>query len=350
MTYIVSWIVIGSPLKTDESVVMFPQSAYANADGSWTVPVHCWVVELEKRSMIRRIGRRAVYELLDVAGIVEQQTETTRFRERLDWFLADREINKSVTVQLDNRSFVSPRTRLNGHTRFEIQYCGSSPPGALVDCNVASLPEGSLPITGQAQLVPPTGISVISDIDDTIKISNVPNKRELVRGIFFDEYKPAAGMPGFYRSLAAQGCCFHYVSSSPWQLYPSLEPFMRKFFPFGSISQRHFYVADKSFIRFFRQSMDYKLGAVARLLEKYPRRTFVLIGDSGEKDPEIYVEIANRYAGRILAILIREIMPPIENTERWKRLTEQLPDGESRARFSVFEDPLELAEITEWLH
>jgi phosphatidate phosphatase APP1 len=53
--------------------------------------------------------------------------------------------------------------------------------------------------------------------------------------------------------------------------------------------------------------MDYKLRQIEPLLKTYPMRKFILIGDSGEKDPEIYAELSRRYPGRIEQIWIRNV-------------------------------------------
>ncbi len=63
------------------------------------------------------------------------------------------------------------------------------------------------------------GVSIISDIDDTIKISQVLSKRSLLKNTFYSYFKPVDGMNELYQKWSEQKCQFHYVSSSPWQLY-----------------------------------------------------------------------------------------------------------------------------------
>lgn len=62
------------------------------------------------------------------------------------------------------------------------------------------------------------GISIISDIDDTIKISKVLSKRALLKHTFYNEFQPVDGMNELYQKWFEQKCQFHYVSASPWQL------------------------------------------------------------------------------------------------------------------------------------
>lgn len=353
------WLRYGSPVKADETVVLFPQSASVvasadrlNSDNTarrqWTVPVHAWVVEKEDGALSRLLGRHSVLSFLDLLGVVNRRTITPVFENRLSWFMADREVNKKISVMVGGETFLSPRTGRSGHIRFSVPYSGDAPDGSVLKCQLTGLESGAAALDGKVQLVPEEGISVISDIDDTVKISRVTNKRELVRGLFFDDYHPAPGMPEFYQQLSLSGACFHYVSASPWQLYPSLAPFLDKYFPFGCLSQRHFYVGDKSFVRFFRSSVKYKISTVSSLLERYPQRKFILIGDSGENDPEVYLDIALKYRQQVTDILIREVydgveLEEIQHEKRWADIKSKLLPQQN---LSVFHTPDELGDFS----
>ena len=71
---------------------------------------------------------------------------------------------------------------------------------------------------GAVQLLPPRGVSVVSDVDDTIKISQVADHRELLNNTFLRPMEAVPGMPALYRRWAKDGAAFHYVTASPWQL------------------------------------------------------------------------------------------------------------------------------------
>ena len=356
ITFPYLWLRYGSPVKADETVILFPQSASMDpasppTDNRWSVPVHAWVVEKESGTMSRLLGKRSVLSFLDLLGVINRQSATPLFENRISWFMADREINKKISVTLAGKKFRSPRTAPNGHVKFHIPYNGSAPDGSELRYQLDDLPAGAQSVEGRVQLVASKGVSVVSDIDDTIKISHVTNKSSLVKGLFFDDYKPAPGMPEYYRELAVAGACFHYVSASPWQLYPSLAPFLGKYFPFGCLSQRHFYIGDQSFVKFFRSSMQYKITTISRLLERYPLRQFILIGDSGEKDPEVYLQIAKHYPRQVSSILIREVYTGSDLADsghhaRWQYLKSELAEHQS---LSVFHEPAELGELPDVL-
>ena len=292
----------GEPLEADETVVLFPQCASLIGGRRWCVPLHAWVVELEQGTLSRRLGQRSVLAALDLLDVVEDQALTESYRRRLNWFMADREMNKRLNITLGEQTFASPRSPPNGHIRFTVEYESTASAGSIIDYRV----EGHPP--GQVQLVGPTGLSVISDIDDTIKISNVTRKKQLVKGFFFDDYHVVPGMPALYQYLRqTHKVCFHYVSASPWQLYPSLSPLLKRYYPFGSVSQRHFYIADRSFLQFFMSSKQYKISAITDIIQRFPQRKYLLIGDSGERDAEVYAEIANRFPKQVQAIFIRRV-------------------------------------------
>jgi phosphatidate phosphatase APP1 len=161
---------------------------------------------------------------------------------------------------------------------------------------------------GRAHLLAPEGWSVVSDIDDTIKDSNVLDKRELIRNTFLRDFKPVDGMADAYTAWARGGAAFHYVSASPWQLYPPLAEFLeQQRFPSGSFQLRHFRIQDGSAWAMLHASQEYKLAAITELLARFPRRKFILVGDTGEHDPEVYGETARRHPGRVQLIAVRNI-------------------------------------------
>ena len=89
--------------------------------------------------------------------------------------------------------------------------------------------------TGRVQLVEPQGRSVISDIDDTIKITGVGDPQAMLANTFLRPLRPVPGMATLYRQWADRGAVFHYVSASPWQLYAPLADFLAaEQFPAGT--------------------------------------------------------------------------------------------------------------------
>lgn len=155
--------------------------------------------------------------------------------------------------------------------------------------------------------------AVVSDMDDTVIRSNVPNRIKLVANTLFKNARTRLPFPGvaeFYRALQ-QGTQdtlnpIYYVSNSPYNLYDLLHDFFDvRNIPQGPIFLRDFGLTE----RYAGAVNNHKSIQIARLLELHPNIPFILIGDSGEHDPDIYAEVVRQYPNRILAIYIRNVRP-----------------------------------------
>jgi len=152
--------------------------------------------------------------------------------------------------------------------------------------------------------------AVISDIDDTVLASNVTSKfRMMLRVLLTNAHTrmPFAGVGAFYRALenahGAEHNPIFYVSNGPWNLHDLLVDFFRlNGIPLGPISLRdwgtHLVLARKP-------TGTHKRAQMARILAFFPTVPVVLIGDSGEHDPEIFTRIAREFPGRVDTIYIR---------------------------------------------
>ncbi|KAJ2627176.1 hypothetical protein IW137_005721, partial [Coemansia sp. RSA 1287] len=166
---------------------------------------------------------------------------------------------------------------------------------------------------GVAHLVEPRGISVVSDIDDTIKASNITaEKRILLETVFARPLQAVPGMSALYSDWYSRGAEFHYVSNSPWQLYPSLDSFfhMNKFPP-GSAHLRSFDPGDLLSIKNYTGTPQMKRDTIEHLFKTFPERKFVLVGDCGEHDLETYADLARRFPARVVRIYIRDLFAPL---------------------------------------
>jgi phosphatidate phosphatase APP1 len=167
---------------------------------------------------------------------------------------------------------------------------------------------------GQAtgSILVPIGASfgVISDLDDTVVRSRVTSFFKVVPITLLNNAHtrlPFDGVASFYRALQRgdSGQEFNpifYVSSSPWNLYDLLEDFL----DVHGIPAGPLFLKDWSPTSI--QDRDkHKLSVIQTLLATYPKLPFILIGDSGEKDPEIYHKVVQEHPGQIRAIYIRSV-------------------------------------------
>ncbi|THV84492.1 hypothetical protein D6D29_03105 [Aureobasidium pullulans] len=166
-------------------------------------------------------------------------------------------------------------------------------------------------VPGRTVLAEPSGWGVISDIDDTIKITGTLSPVAVLKSTFIDTPTPVAGMPELYTDLVKllADPIFFYLSGSPYNLYPFLRSFRKEHFPDGTMILR-----DASWQNLggliSSLSVDvktYKVDRLEKMHTWFPDRQFICIGDSTQKDPESYGEIARRHPGWIKAIYIRRV-------------------------------------------
>jgi phosphatidate phosphatase APP1 len=144
---------------------------------------------------------------------------------------------------------------------------------------------------------------VVSDIDDTLLETGVQRVGRMIQQTFTGSALTRTAFPGapeLYRDLAAATNPFFYVSSSPWNLHSFLVAFLRHHdFPRGPVLLRDLLGTSAG--------REEKHGRIHEILELHPGLPFVLLGDSGEKDPAIYADIVRVHPDRILAVYIREV-------------------------------------------
>ncbi|CAE6455969.1 unnamed protein product [Rhizoctonia solani] len=157
-------------------------------------------------------------------------------------------------------------------------------------------------------------VRLVSDVDDTVKISEVlMGVRAIFHNVFvrhLDELV-VPGMPELYSMLESRGVKFHYVSNGPFELLPVLLDFIGiAGLPKGSVKLKS-YGGRNLFQGLWGESAaDRKRGNVVDVLDSFPESKFILVGDSGEQDLELYSALAEERPHQILAIFVRDVTPP----------------------------------------
>ncbi len=342
-----------SNLKPGQQATLFPSLGY------FDLRRQCWRSLVHGRVFIDGqipFGTRILLRGLKKAmKVTPEQVASETFQRRIDGFLAAPGRRRRIVLDIAGHQYrLRRRTRRNGafygaltlpETVFERS------PSALAGRSLVTPMEllrssdelGTIAGTlGQLHIVSPQGLSVISDIDDTIKMTEATSRSEMLANTFLRPFEVVEGMAELYQSWQAMGCDFHYVSSSPWQLYePLAELCAASEFPSGSMHLRYFRVRDEMFKRFRPIRRNSKVGIIAGILKRLPQRKFMLVGDSGEKDPEIYRFLAKRFPDRISAVLIRNLKTrPLNN----KRLRKLRALG-STTQLHIFEHSAEVADV-----
>ncbi|MHB8628419.1 MAG: App1 family protein [Aggregatilineales bacterium] len=176
-------------------------------------------------------------------------------------------------------------------------------------------PADEIHIFGKA-LIPSGGaqFGVISDIDDTVLRTDIGHVIHMITTTFFHNARtrlPFEGVAAFYDALrvgtvGGASNPIYYVSSSPWNLYDLIvDFFVIRGIPIGPL-----FLIDLGFRngRFHMPShYDHKISVIQQLLDTNSKLNFILIGDSGQKDAEIYLEVVRKNPGRIRTIYIRDV-------------------------------------------
>jgi phosphatidate phosphatase APP1 len=323
-------------LQGDEQVVLFPTIGYRSHDGqSWHVQVHGDVFAHGPVSL----GKRILLKLLQrVMKAPPGAFDNELFRQRIQRFLAQDRPGKKVAVKMGEAIHPLPKpSRKNGHFSGVLRLdeelvlphvSARSQHHRQLSLDICTPAGDGLGLAGPVHLIEPEGISVISDIDDTLKHSHVMCRRTLLTNTFLKEFEPITGMAQVFQAWEQQGAAFHYVSSCPWQLYQHLETlFGATGFPPGSFHLRAFRLRDHLLRKLLLMRRSGKAVVIQSLLKLFPRRQFVLVGDSVEADPELYGAVARKFPNQVRRILIRSLPGRNNDPTRYAAAFKGLPHG-----------------------
>ena len=348
----------------DKQVTCYPTYGYKDDNGAWKISVRVLVHE-------SRAGFDPLSLLASAAGElaehirhrgIDRKSAETILKMRIADFLREGVQNEKVVFKFHDD------TNTNSYT---VDGLTTDPDGLIIrDLTLdkakvtwltgdgdqwltyqASVCGGSPVGKGRVQLLGAEGVSVISDIDDTIKITEIPAGSEVVAlNTFFRHfasveqpdnmlsmYQGSISTPGGF--TLKPGVSFHYVSGGPWQLYRPLAAYLidESHFPAGSfhlrtvnfgrsaIGQWLVALAEKAFNLAqppaqIQQNDTYihKIDVIQKLMTAMPGRTFLMFGDSGELDPEVYEAILSQpeFSQMVKETTIRDVKGLAPNDPR----------------------------------
>lgn len=334
-------------VEPTDHVVIYPTYGHLTRDGSaWRIEVFGTVYEAGSVSLRKRLLLRLLQR---VAKVQPSEAEASLFETRIREFIAPTERGKRVALRVGEQVYyLQHPTKRNGrfggtvrlsHDELDKLRARGDLANDMLNLDVLSRDGESTNFRMQAHLLHDDGISVISDIDDTIKVTDVHSRQALLQNTFLREFETIDGMSSLYQQWAEQDVAFHYVSSSPWQLYAALADMCEASgFPGGSFHLRSFRLRDHMLRRLLLIRRKGKAAVIRSLLETFPRRRFVFVGDSGEKDPEIYGRLARKYPEQVAAIYVRQLGARPLTSERFRRSFR----GLSADLVRIFREPTEL--------
>ncbi|HUQ84583.1 MAG TPA: phosphatase domain-containing protein [Gemmatimonadaceae bacterium] len=200
-----------------------------------------------------------------------------------------------------------------------------------VTLDLADRAPNAVPARATAQVLVPAvtaTFGVISDMDDTVVQSEVTSFLRAARMVLLENALtrlPFPGVAAFYRALergatGAEANPIFYVSSSPWNLYDVIDGFLAaQKIPTGPLLLR-----DWDLGRLTERHATHKGTAIREIFATYPGMPFLLVGDSGQEDPEIYTALVREFPERIRAVYIRNVAPNAERTGRIRTLADEV--------------------------
>ena len=308
-----------------------------------------------RRAVDRALGKTGAYRVIGYRGygtteralVLGRALEHTRFATAEASHARWRNLLAMVQrIDSDPLPFAKVRARLGTRATHVVAddegfICAWIEPGGLlragtwhnVHLELSATPEA--PVAAGANLparvlVPSASaeLGVISDMDDTVLQSEITSFVRAARLMLLENARtrlPFPGVAAFYRALerGARGTAANpifYVSSSPWNLHDVITDFLdAQRIPAGPMLLRDWDIG-----RDFLRTRNHKLKQIRQILTTYPSLPFILVGDSGQEDPEIYGALVSEFPGRILAIYIRNVSPHPERSTAIQTLAEQV--------------------------
>lgn len=275
--------------------------------------------------------------LLDEYSFREQSKDDSNWRNMVALYRhleSDEVVGARVLAHFQGRVYETQSDQ-GGYFSFEIVPDQPLPGGwHQVELEV---PEARTPAGGGVRTMaevnvpgPEARFGIISDIDDTVLWTNVTNKMNMLMMLARSNAhtrKPFKGVAAFYRALhrgvsGKENNPMFYVSSSPWHLYGPLLEFLRvQDIPVGPLLLRELGVSQ---LLKLTKHESHKLEKIELIMSFYPGMQFVLIGDSGERDPEIYTEIVRRHPKAVRMIYIRNVNPDPARIDALDQLIEEV--------------------------
>lgn len=171
--------------------------------------------------------------------------------------------------------------------------------------------DGAEPAYARVQVIgSATTVGLLSDIDDTILVTALPRPLIAAFNTFVRHQTARRAVPGmaqFYRNFLRENpdAPVFYLSTGAWNVVPTLTRFMRRHdYPVGPMLMTDWGPTNTGW---FRSGREHKHTALRRLATEFPQVRWLLVGDDGQHDPDLYAEFATEFPDRVRAIAIREL-------------------------------------------
>lgn len=233
-----------------------------------------------------------------------------RALDTFDRFESDEVPGVEVTVEVDGER-LTVTTDEEGYYEARLPAAGGDGPWRRGTASTAGC---EVPVEAIVPDAVPDSVLVISDIDDTVLETGAQRFVQMARATIFGTFRtrtPVPAMGRFYQGLVRGSAGdranpVFYVSSSPWNLYDILLAFLDfRGLPRGPLFLRDLGIDESTFISSGHET--HKRAAIDEILDTHQGHRAILVGDTGQHDPEIYAAVAREQPGRIAAIYLRDV-------------------------------------------
>ncbi len=341
------WLFVGCArcvVGKNERADFYPTpSRFNEAKKAWEVTLEGRIYEPKENAAIK-----ATVASLRILNLAVQKIDTRFVDERLASLFAENKKGRRVRLQFSDRGTPAKIGKTNSVGQFEKQI--EIPADRMTRPDADGFASYSVSAcapqepSGFVQLLASSGTSVISTVDDTLKITGSDAPAAAAVNSLLRRYESVPGMARLYQDWHAKGAAFHYVSGMPRELYPSFARFLAEGgFPKGSIELRTWSLQGESLLDKMDQlaaafnDESFKNDVISKMLEQFPNRRFILVGNSVSNDPEVMGELAYRYPSRVSAVYILDPMQA-DTRARLETAFREVP----KEKWHVFRKPAEL--------
>lgn len=313
-----------------------------------------WSIRVQGRLFEPAEGSRKRQHAIDaLAPIVNASRSDPLYRERAGYFVSDSVRNARVSIAIGKRVVALGPTDASGCFASDVTLRTDEAARLTRDGFIAfaSRParRRSDRFPGTAVYLKQEGVTVVTDVDDTIKETNIRSRADAKANTFVRPFRPVPGMAGLYQAWQDAGGAkvhFHVVSAGPWHLYEPLRQFTKEAgFPAFTWDMRCVDVTNPVVLIEETLNLDperlsrFKIATIRALMLRLPKRHVVLVGDSGERDPEAYSAIVQEFGDRVDAVYIRNVSGEGSGDVRYDKLFRPL---NALSKLQVFEQPSDL--------
>jgi hypothetical protein len=185
-----------------EEMMLFPNVGFQRKEGDWRLNLHGWRFQPSKKNkLLGESSSAAAQYVARLLATTDQKVyyNDTFQRDRLKPFMVQDETNEKIEIMIGTKHNYTTKTDNEGQFRTsyiipneDVQELKQTLKNDQV-ITYKAIGDNADAWEGKIHLLERNGLSVISDIDDTIKISEVLDKIRLVANTFIHGFRVVQG-------------------------------------------------------------------------------------------------------------------------------------------------------------